>query len=143
MKKMARTALALVLTGLLALTGLAAASAESDISLEYMSHRPSEYIGEWKSLEGGGDAYRDYYLYVNDFVDGQEFRMNFDLYRLYGFDNAMAVIEGYDYATFVAEDEQYLVIGKLDFLEDELVLTILISDYPYLEEDQTIVFERA
>ena len=109
---------------------------------EYLSRLPSDYIGAWKSLEGGAD-YSEYYLNVYDFVDGETFLVDFEIYRMWGFDYSMAVIEGNDYATLVTEDDQYQVIGKLDFMKDRLALTVLFSDYPYLDADKYIVFERA
>lgn len=108
---------------------------------EYMSHMPSDYIGEWQSLEGGAD-YSEYYLNIYDFVESETFVLSFDIYRMWGFDEAMAVIEGEDYATLVAEDDQYQAVGKLVFLDDGLALTILFSDCPYLDADTYIVFRR-
>lgn len=108
----------------------------------YMSRLPSYYIGAWQGGKGKPEA-GEYYLYINDFVNGELFQLDFDIYRTWSFDSALAVIEGNDYATFEAEDEQYTVIGKLDFMEDRLALTILISNYPELPVDTYIVFERA
>lgn len=109
---------------------------------DYLSYSPSRYIGPWQGGEGRPAA-GEYYLYINDFVNGELFKLDFDIYRTWSFDSALAVIEGQDYATFATEDEQYSVIGRLDFMADRLALTILISDYPELPEDTYIVFERA
>lgn len=107
-----------------------------DEDVDLLSRQPSYYFGAWQ--DGGGD----YCLYINDFKD-EEFTLDLDIYRLWSFDHAMAVLEGDNYATFVSTDDPYEVIGKLDFMEDRLMLTILISNYPDLDEGKTIVFERA
>ena len=109
----------------------------TDRGSQWMTRQPSYYIGAWQG-DGG-----EYYLYINDFDDDEKFSAVFDIYRIWGFDNAVAVLEGSDIAVFEAQDEKYDIMGRLIFREDTLSLEILFSDFPGIDKGETIAFERA
>lgn len=128
MKKMAAL---LIIACLMSLTAACA---------EVLPRNPAFYIGAWEGGESYGEAH-EYYIDITDYRDGW-FTLDFDIYRIWSFDDMSAMLMDDAPAAVVmtgAEDD-YAVMGILSFGANTLTLEILESDYPELPAGTIIDF---
>lgn len=103
---------------------------------------PGRYVGTWE----GGDDYgetREYYLEILDYQDGT-FTIALDIYRIWSFDMSALLTGDGSSAVFATRvDDDYALLGTLDFGDAAIDLLILESDYPDLPANTIIHFERS
>lgn len=103
---------------------------------------PESYLGAW----GGGEDYGEtceYYLELTDFADGV-FTASLSVYRIWSFNSMTAILtdDAPTAALATAADDDYAVLGTLDFTPERIDLTILESDSPDLPAGTAIAFAR-
>jgi len=103
--------------------------------------RPERFLGTWEGGEDYGET-REYYLEILDYSDGV-FEVALDIYRIWAFDGMTAILmeDSPSAALATAVDDEYSIMGTLDFSDSGIDLLVLESDYPDLPADALIHFE--